>query len=193
MTWVAVDDRLYTDPRFIGLSGDAAKLYVATYTWAGDHLTDGLVTDATAAVLARMYRMKNPEAVAAELLASGLWTALPEGHAIAGFLDHNRPASDREAARRATRERVKNWREQQRRNAVTSEGSSVPEPPGNAVTGGAVTRPQIQIQRQDSYSRRDSTSARRTRKGAAESENGFATEDEMRDADAAALAEELAE
>jgi hypothetical protein len=165
-------------------------LYAAAFTWCGDHLTDGLVTDGTVATLARLYRFKNPEGLVAELVASGLWAAAPGGQAIADFFPHNTTRAARDAARKETRERVKNWREQKRRNAVTPGGAPVHEVPGNAVTREAVTEPQTQTQTQDSYSRRGSTSPDELGRGP---DNGFATENEVRDAEALALAEELAE
>jgi hypothetical protein len=192
VSWIAIDDRLYTDPRFISLSGDATKLYVACYTWAGDHLTDGIVTDATVAVLARMYRLKDPEAIVAELLASRLWIAAPEGPVIADYLRLNRTASEVEAARKENREKMAEWRRKKRSNPVTPEPVPVQQVSSNPVTPEPVT-PFVTLPHTHTHTHTPDVliTTRRTRKRVGE--NGFATEDEVRDAEAFALAEELAE
>jgi hypothetical protein len=142
MTWVAVDDDLWSRAAFIGLTGDAAKLYLASYALCGAQLTDGVVTDATVLLLARMYRLKNSEALAAELLASELWSEGPDGHVITDYLRINRSAVEVEAARRKTREKVANWREKQRgvtglqpgTGALRSAPNGAPNGTGNGVT-----------------------------------------------------------
>lgn len=206
VTWVAIDDCLWADPRFIAISGDARTLYVTAFTWCGSHLTDGIVTDETVSTLARLYRFKNPEALVAELLACGLWVSAPAGPGVADYFPHNSTRVAVEAARKKNRERVAEWR---RRNAVTQGPvmtlhASPPElkpgvqkQPRNAVTEGPVTDPPtptptptfLKTPSEEGLDTEfiDRQYARRARA------NGRATEDEIRDLEAAALAEELAE
>lgn len=97
MTWVKLDDKFWANPKVQKVGNEAAGAYARMLSYCGDHLTDGIVTDATARFITR------PKVI--ETLAE-FGFLLPHGEdwRIPEFLDFNPPRSDVEAMRKARSE-----------------------------------------------------------------------------------------
>ena len=140
-TFVAIDDHIWSSAAYIGLTGDAAKLYCAGYAWCGAHLTDGLLTAADVAALARLLRLRDPHGLAAEMVAAGLWAVAPGGHLVAEYLGLNPTAAEVEERLQKARDKVRDWRSRQQVLPVTAEAGQVGEGAVLPVTPEPVTDP----------------------------------------------------
>jgi hypothetical protein len=72
MTWFRVDDGLHSHPKWLRVSNAARGLWATAGAWSSDQLTDGRVP-----VYVLAHIGGTPE-LAAELVAVGLWHALPD-------------------------------------------------------------------------------------------------------------------
>lgn len=83
MSWIKLDDQIFTHPKLVDLSKDAKLLYLAGLCYCGAQLTDGLITKGATRVLLATIEA-NCEAIAS-LIDAELWEANDSG----GFLVHD--------------------------------------------------------------------------------------------------------
>lgn len=94
MTWVKLDDAFPDNPKVVGLSSDAFRLYVEALCYCGRHLTDGQVPESA------VKRMGGDNA--SELVDAGLWTPSGKGWLVNDYLEFN-PSREKVKADRAKR------------------------------------------------------------------------------------------
>jgi hypothetical protein len=141
MSWLKVDDRAFDDPRFGRVSRDARLMHVEAlaYSMGGDGT--GVVTRYG---LRRATDAEDPESLAGQLVAEGLWTVAPDidGWQIVFMLDDQLSPDEITRQREFNRARQARNRRHQKgdhslcdprfcnavRNAVTSNAVTVPRP-----------------------------------------------------------------
>lgn len=85
MTWVKIDDRMPTNPKVIGLSDKAFRLYVASICYSSANLSDGEIPPAALVVIGGTPKL------ATELVCAGLWdTTSRKGWVVHDYLVYNR-------------------------------------------------------------------------------------------------------
>lgn len=127
ITWFKVDDKFWSHRKARALPAEAIALWVRAGSYAGDHLTDGVITHDDLAFLG------GSEKAAHALVRAGLWDDIEDGYAFHDW-EHYQPTKAKiESERVATRERVKQWREA-KKNDTTS--IPVPSRPSYAVSNG---------------------------------------------------------
>ncbi len=89
MTYVPIDTHFPTNPKVLGLSDSAFRVYVEAACYAKEHLTDGLITHTAGK---KMHR--RGKKVCDELVDSGLWREHPEGYEIHGWLGRNKSRAE---------------------------------------------------------------------------------------------------
>lgn len=129
MTWFKVDDKLYTHRKVRALSKGALALWVLAGSYCADHLTDGVIQPSDVGWLG------GTDEEVAELVEAGMWDEHPDGWEFHDW-DHYQPSKSKvEERRRAERERVAAWREQQREaKAKSTSIYPVPSRPSYVVT-----------------------------------------------------------
>jgi hypothetical protein len=95
MTWFKVDDGLHSHPKAMAASLAAVGLWTVAGSWAGKHLTDGLIPDHAISSLAR-----GQVELAKELVAAGLWTRVKGGYRFHDWTDRN-PSKEKVESDRA--------------------------------------------------------------------------------------------
>lgn len=116
MPWFRVDDKLHDHRKTRVAKKAAMGVWVLAGSWAMDHLTDGFVP---VSVLSRWGTRKDAETlVDAELWEPGEQDG-EKGWRFRNWSEFQPSKAEVEAERAATRERVKKWRENNRRNGVT--------------------------------------------------------------------------
>lgn len=142
MTWVRLDDHFADHPKILAAGPPAGWLYVCGLCYSARHLTDGFL--ATAQVR-RLAEVRNPIALADQLVAAGLWEKVEGGYRIHDYLHYNPSRARVLADREATNRRVTQHREKRSSNGVTSalvtheydprNAAPVPDPYPTPVTG----------------------------------------------------------
>lgn len=108
LMWVKLDDKMPDDPHIDRLSDGAFRLYISALCHAASQQTDGYVD----ADKATRLTPKHKAAHVAELVASGLWTEMPEGYVIRNYLKYNPSRKQREERRQRDAARLTAWREE---------------------------------------------------------------------------------
>jgi hypothetical protein len=122
MSWVRIDDKTWSHPKFAGLSAGATRLWLFGLCWCNQQESDGFVPSAMLRVL------RGSPADAAGLVAAGLWVVGPDGWRYHDYLEYQ-PSRDQLASQRnATKDRVSKFRERSR-NAVTPTTGNAPVTP----------------------------------------------------------------
>lgn len=104
MTWFKVDDGFWSHPKTLTLSKGAVALWVRSGSYAGQHLTDGVISRHVLPIL------QGNDDEAAELVAAGLWLDHIEGYLFHDWHKYQ-PTKDKvEGDRARTAERVAAWR-----------------------------------------------------------------------------------
>lgn len=106
MSWARVDDGLHGHPKVLRVwreSPAALGLHLLALSYVGAYLTDGAVHRA-------FVEEKGGVALAAQLVACGLWDADGDGWTIHDYLDFNRSRADVERERKASQQRAKRSR-----------------------------------------------------------------------------------
>lgn len=84
MTWAKLDDSFYDDPKVVAAGNEAAGVYCRALSYCGKHLTDGLVPEAIAELIAGKRRP------IAKLLEVGLWVRSEDGwYGVTDYLRFN--------------------------------------------------------------------------------------------------------
>lgn len=87
MSWIKLDDQIFTHPKVVDLSKDAKLLYLAGLCYCGAQLTDGLITNGATRILLATIEA-NCEAIAS-LVDAGLWeTNEAGGYRVHDYLEH---------------------------------------------------------------------------------------------------------
>ncbi len=105
MAWFKLDDAMWSHPKFLRLSDRAFRLWVRAGAYCAQHLTEGLITEDTLALLGASRKHCD------ELWSAGLWERAPDGGYRFHDWDHYQPSRRQiEERRRADRERMADWR-----------------------------------------------------------------------------------
>ena len=140
MPWVKISDDFTDSPKLAAIEATsrpfAIELYIAALCYCGRVLTDGFVPRGQIGRLVDFEASDvDPYAIAAELVAAGLWETAETGYTIHDYLEYQPSREQVEAKRATTRARVTRWRSNAKCNAVTnavgnavSNAAPVPEP-----------------------------------------------------------------
>jgi hypothetical protein len=146
MSWVKLDDRAFNDQRFGRCSRDARLLHIEALAWS-------MAGDGTGAItpygLRKATDAAEPETLAAELVAQGIWTATDDGWQVVFMLDDQ--LSPEEIARQREWNRAKQARHRRHLRGDHSEcdprfcnaarGNPVRNPVTYPVTNGVTHAP----------------------------------------------------
>lgn len=105
MSWFKVDDAFWSHPKVLGLSDAAVALWVKAGSYAGQHLTDGVITHRALQILSGC-----PES-ASELVSAGLWLDHIHGYCFHDWEKYQPSRKKVEAEREKTKARVAKYRE----------------------------------------------------------------------------------
>jgi hypothetical protein len=95
VSWVKVDDKAWSHPKFAGLTGNAVRLWLFAMCWSAGHETDGRLPK----VVLRTLGATQKEAKA--LVDVGLWHETPDGWEVHDFLEYQPSAEDNRTRREA--------------------------------------------------------------------------------------------
>lgn len=98
MSWVRVDDKAWSHPKFASLSGNAVKLWLFALCWSNGHETDGHIPTQVLRILG------GNKSDAAALCAAGLWIKIDAGWEIHDFLKYQPSAEENRRRREAKAE-----------------------------------------------------------------------------------------
>lgn len=129
MTWVKLDDRTAQHPKLLAAGPEAFALWIASLCYANSHHTDGLIPrKSLAALYPGHFSTRKLNKLAGVLVEVSLWIPTELGWFLHDYLDYQS---------QATREKVKETREKNRRNQAksrASKGVSVGLSPGDTST-----------------------------------------------------------
>jgi hypothetical protein len=130
MSWAKIDDRLWSHPKFLGLSLSAAGLWLFGLSYAASLERDGWFPGDA---LSRLTVTPDCESSAHELVHAGLWIREPDGYRIHDFLKYNWSRKQLIAKRKRDLIRKRRSRE---RHAVTPRGvTGIPSRPVPSGSG----------------------------------------------------------
>lgn len=134
MPWVKLDDGLWSHPKINGVSNDALALYICGLSYAGQYVTDGMLSYAIVERLAA-FRRTGPS-VTEELVDARLWERVERGFQIHDYLGYNKSRDEIERDRANSAQR----QEKHRTSYLNGVSNGVTNDPGNAVSNGVTTR-----------------------------------------------------
>lgn len=118
MTWFRIDDNFALHPKVLAAGNAAIGLWARAGAWSAQLLTDGRVPAEIVFVLG------GSQEDADRLVSAGLWRETLSGYEFHEWEERQPTRASVESRRRATRERVADWRSKQAddpsRNAVTN-------------------------------------------------------------------------
>lgn len=131
MSWAKIDDRLWSHPKFLGLSLSAAGLWLFGLSYAASLERDGWFPGDA---LSRLTVTPDCESSAHELVHAGLWLREPDGYRIHDFLKYNLSRKQLTAQRKqaAIRKRRSRARHGVSPRGVTASVTGIPARPGPA-------------------------------------------------------------
>jgi hypothetical protein len=120
MTWLKIDDKLTSHPKWVGLGLQAKSLWFHTSVWAAAHNTDGVVPEHVLPMLGFTSSLAAHEVQPAteQLVRAKLWRRLPKarggGHEICNWLEYQPSRQQVQAkqeadANRDERKRLHDW------------------------------------------------------------------------------------
>lgn len=104
MAWVKIDDDFFGNPKVIRAGRDARDLYLAALCFCNRGLTDGFVPEEALRRLAADAEVDNAEALAARLVAVGLWLPWDGGWKVKDYLEYQPSKAQVQATREARAE-----------------------------------------------------------------------------------------
>lgn len=107
MAWFKVDDGFWCHPKSIGISANAAGVWVLAGAWCAQNLTDGAITTDQ---LRCVCPMATRTAAASELVRRGLWEATPTGWQFVDWEQWQPTKAQVEARREAEAEKKRRQR-----------------------------------------------------------------------------------
>lgn len=104
MVWFGVDDGFYTHPKALSVSLSALGIWTFAGSWCARYLTDGHIPES---VLIRLSPSspRQTKALAAELVAAGLWTTTGDGWQFHDWTVHQHSREIVEAKKALAKER----------------------------------------------------------------------------------------
>ena len=129
MTWFKVDDSMWSHPKTLGLSHRAMALWVRAGSYAGNHLTDGVIPRNVLALL------QATDDDATELVSAGLWLHHVNGYLFHDWNEYQPTRAKVSAERRKNKERQAAYRDRLKNDEVDI-SRPVPSRPMYAVTNG---------------------------------------------------------
>lgn len=104
MTWVALDDQIFSNKKVARCDAHAKLLYIAGLVYCGNQLTDGYIHQDTLPLLAGMIAIDiaNAKQSASKLCSIGLWVATDDMWHVPDYLDYN-PSKDEVLHKKAVR------------------------------------------------------------------------------------------
>lgn len=105
MSWVKLDDKLWSHPKIAALEARALKLWLFGLCWCNQQETDGVIPRAMLAQLGGTPKL------AGELVKVGLWHATPTGWEVHDYLVYQPSKARLEAERGRIKERVARHRQ----------------------------------------------------------------------------------
>lgn len=132
MSWVRLDDRIWSDEKLNALSPWAHRQWVRGLAYASAHQSDGLLTASAIKMLGVSPKQLR------ELVEIGLWLKSGTGVQIKNYLEYQPSRAEVTAKRKAAAERIKRFRDRQS-NAVTnatethSSNENVTLPPSHPI------------------------------------------------------------
>lgn len=106
MSWLKLDDSFFRNPKVREVDAAARLLYLAALCYCGAQLTDGHVSTRSLPLLAIDADVDDVDALAAQLVAAGLWHAVAGGYQVHDYLAYNPSREQVLAARAAARARM---------------------------------------------------------------------------------------
>ena len=130
MTYVKVDDGIFSHPRMLSVHPLARLLWVAGLCHAGQHVTDGVVPRSVLPILSAQTSATAKHA--AQLVDAGLWEECAEGWRIRNWSKHNRTAAEVDAERERWRRQKRGQRQRPVPDTSTVDTAGTPpkSPPG---------------------------------------------------------------
>lgn len=95
MSWVKVDDKAWSHPKFIGLGAGAVRLWLFALCWVNGQETDGRVPRHALRVLGSSVKDAN------QLVAARLWAETEDGWVFHDYLNYQPSAEENKARREA--------------------------------------------------------------------------------------------
>lgn len=91
MTWVALDDQIFSNKKVARCDSNTKLLYIAGLVYCGNQLTDGFIHQDTLPLLAGMIAidLANAKQSASKLCSIGLWVATADMWHVPDYLDYN--------------------------------------------------------------------------------------------------------
>ena len=112
MTWIKLEDNIYTHDRALRAGPEAMWLWVAGMCWCSQHLTDGKIPES---VLPLLVPDGDGCSLAVRLVDVGLWRRVRDGFAVKNYRKFQRTAAEVEVERAAARERMRRVRANKKR------------------------------------------------------------------------------
>lgn len=84
MTWIRIDDHMPEHPKFVGLKGGAAWLYICGLCYCGRHLTDGRIPKRAVPLLTPWSTTKSSVSA---LVSAQLWIESDDAFVVNDYLD----------------------------------------------------------------------------------------------------------
>lgn len=106
MAWVRIDDHAPEHPKLLRAGRDASWMWVQGLAYCSRNLTDGEIPREAVEGFAGRRSLQ----FAAQLVDVGLWKQTETGFRVHDYLDYNPSADQVAAKRKATTERVQNWK-----------------------------------------------------------------------------------
>jgi len=144
MSWVALDDAFYANPKILAVGLAATGLYARGLAYCGQNLTDGVLSNGAVSML--IAGDERGWDAARALVSHGLWEETDVGFRIHDYLDYNFPR-DHVLAKRAaaaTRMRELRSREHAANNARSSPQVQRPPSPSPVLSSPDVLPDSIQ-------------------------------------------------
>lgn len=114
MSWVRLDDRFPRHPKTLAAIAaggpDAGWLWACGLAWCSDYLTDGFIPSSALDSVAPGLRGKKVEKAAQALVTAGLWFFSENVFRVHDYHQWNPSADEQKAKRKATADRVLNWK-----------------------------------------------------------------------------------
>lgn len=130
MPWTRLDDHFHSNPKILGLSHAAFRLYVVALNWSVSELTDGKVPDYMPSRVLSHESLRTRRHAAGELVEQNLWHVFGAGWEIHDFALYQETSSK-------VRERRSKWagqkRGQRHMSTVDNSPDSMSESPPDPV------------------------------------------------------------
>lgn len=104
MTWVRIDDALWSHPKMLELPSGAVRLWLFALCWSGQQMSDGRVSHACVRLLG------GKKTDVEKLVSAGLWDVAEDGFQIHDYLEYQTPRAKVQAEREAAKERMRRAR-----------------------------------------------------------------------------------